>query len=127
MKIGKDEDICLAGNVAFALDLMHRDFGNDGGIELELAIASDVGTLLVHHLYSLPHNLNRVVLGRPVSRKREHGHTWLPTQKHAYRVGRGDGNAGELRSVRLRGNGAICQTKHAVFPTFKAGDIGDTH
>ena len=91
IEVRPDNDIGLAGNFAFSLDLLCGNARIYSGIELELTVDGEVGTTLLGDLYRRADLVDHRAFGRAVGGVREHGNTGLPAHERLHRLGVFDG------------------------------------
>ncbi len=113
IEVGEDENIGKPPHRR-SRSFARRDLGDQGGIELKLAVRNQVGRPRAAGLGGFPDRRRQGVVGAPLGRKRQHGHSRLDFEEGARVLRCGQRNLRELGGARLRRDGAIRKEAGAI-------------
>ncbi len=110
---GKDQYIGAAFHLG-VLDLLPGDLGNDGGIELHVAIDGQCRALRLHQARGFHHFVDRGMPGAAAGGERQHGYARRIHQQVLRAVGRGHRDLGQLKGVGVHHQPAIGKNQAAL-------------
>ena len=124
IKVGEDQAVCLAGNLAVG-GLRSAHGRHHGGIGLQLAVERQLGCQLAGDGGSFYHLVRIVVFGGAVGGVGEHGHHGFGADKGFPGLGGVDGDVRKLLRVRLDLQAAVAEQERAVLAVLAVGDHHD--
>ena len=125
VQIRENEDIGFPRHFTWPFYFMLGHSRDNGGIQLEFAVALDVRALLVDQLYRFSDHIDSLVFSGTRCGEGQHGDSRFPSKQGHACISGCDRDACQLFRIRPCRNRAVRDAEHLAFRSVEAGDFGD--